>query len=567
MPYTYRAEYGRTLGDTLGLENRCFNPSFEVSTVGWTTTNAALTRVTATAQAGTRVGRIEATAAATTSSAYFESAAAEAGKTYTAAAYFRNTVGATRGHGLRIDWTAVGGGVISFTDATANVTSGGGWTRIVVSGVAPAGTVGIKLRAYIQLNNTAIGNVSFLDAVTIIEGTDIGFYFDGDVWQGAYPYSLERIDWADPGLAGESESYYTGWVWEEIDNITQVDVQVGRQRDTQPFAASSASITARYPTGFASPLDGFNTNSPIRITRDGNPDALWLGRSTDVRVAWGPVWDGTTGNADTIEITAEGALGSWGRQYLPETVISTPPELIEDVITFLNDYVFPTGEFVNTHGELAYINVKADGKFTGYLAEFVQKAGSTIAAIVRDGGGTMQVVSKYDQPLSSIEFADTGATATVMVFDTLESDSLRENLIEAVNVTRADGADVLVGDGETLTLNTYSPSTAQATALAEHYLFKYVEPKTELSSISALAEAQHTMELDGLGAPFWQLPGTRVDVTFRGQTSTHVIEGASMTATPESSRFTYYFTAADPNSYLILDDPIRGRLDENQLGW
>lgn len=565
MPYTYRAEYGRTLGDTLGLENRCLNPSFEVSTTYWTTTNAALTRVTATAQAGTRVGRLEATAANTTASAYFETAAAEAGKTYTAAAYFRNTVGATRSHALRIDWVATGGTVISFTESFQNVTSGGDWTRISVTGVAPVGTVGIKLRAYNQRNNQAIGNVSFLDAVTIIEGTDIGFYFDGDVWQGAYPYTLEAISWGD--TPGESESYYQGWVWEEIDNVTQLDIQVGRQRDTQPFAASTASITARYPSGFTTPLPGFNTDAPIRISRDGNPDALWLGRSTDLRVAWGPVWDGTTGNADTIEITAEGALGSWGRQYLPETVITTPPELIEDVLLTLEPYVSPIGEFVNTHSELAYINVKADGKFTGYLSEFVQKAGATVAAIVRDGGGTMQLVSKYDQPLSTIEFADTGATATVMVFDTLESESLRENFIEAVNVNRAVGGDLLVGDGETLTLDTYSASTAQATALAEHYLYKYAVPKTELASISALAEAQHTMELDGLGAPFWQLPGTRVDVTFRGQTSTHVIEGAAMTATPESSRFTYYFTAADPNTYLILDDTIRGRLDENQLGW
>jgi hypothetical protein len=566
MPHTYRADYGRTLGETsLGLENRCLNPSFETSTTYWTTTNANLTRVAATAQAGTRVGRIEATSTATTSSAYFEQAAAEAGKTYTVAVYFRNVTGVTRSHAVRIDWLAVGGGVISFTEEFSNVTAGGSWQRIVVSGVAPATTVALNVRTYIQRTNGAIGNVSYIDAVSIIEGTDIGFYFDGDVWQGADPYYLEFLMWGD--LAGESESYYQGWVWEPIDYVTELDIKVGRETDTQPFAASTGHVTARFPTGFAAPLEGIETGSGLRFTRDGNPDVLWQGTITDVRASWGPVWDGSVGQADTLDITGEGALGAWGRQYLPETVISSPPELIEDLLATLNTYVLPAGQWVNTHGELAYLNIKSDGKFTGYLSEFVQKAATTVAAYVRDGGGTMQIVSKYDQPLSSIEFADTGATATVMVFDTLNSDSLRENLIEAVNINRAAGADILLGDGETLNLDTYSASTAQATALGEHYLFKYATPKFDYTSISALAEAQHTMELDGLGAPFWQLPGTRMQITFRGQTSIHVIEGANLSATPESSRVTYYFTAADPNAYLILDDTIRGRLDENQLGW
>jgi hypothetical protein len=40
-----------------------------------------------------------------------------------------------------------------------------------------------------------------------------------------------------------------------------------------------------------------------------------------------------------------------------------------------------------------------------------------------------------------------------------------------------------------------------------------------------------------------------------------------MSATPESSTYTYYVSGADLNAYLILDNAVFGQLDNNKLGY
>jgi hypothetical protein len=61
--------------------------------------------------------------------------------------------------------------------------------------------------------------------------------------------------------------------------------------------------------------------------------------------------------------------------------------------------------------------------------------------------------------------------------------------------------------------------------------------------------------------------GARVSVTFRGTVYYSIIEGVRVTATPESSRYTFYLSGADLNNYLILNDTVFGTLDYNRLGY
>ena len=71
----------------------------------------------------------------------------------------------------------------------------------------------------------------------------------------------------------------------------------------------------------------------------------------------------------------------------------------------------------------------------------------------------------------------------------------------------------------------------------------------------------------GSRAQFGGMIGARVSVTFRGTVYQSIIEGISVTATPESSRYTFYLSGADLNNYLILGDSVFGRLDYNKLGY
>jgi hypothetical protein len=120
-----------------------------------------------------------------------------------------------------------------------------------------------------------------------------------------------------------------------------------------------------------------------------------------------------------------------------------------------------------------------------------------------------------------------------------------------------------------LLTNTFNASTAQATDYANYLLANYDSQGFALLSISCLAEAQNTFKLDELASTTYlaSLPGISCTVTFRGTTFNCVIEGASVTATPQSSRYTFYLSGADLNAYLILNDAVFGKLDNNKLGY
>jgi hypothetical protein len=66
---------------------------------------------------------------------------------------------------------------------------------------------------------------------------------------------------------------------------------------------------------------------------------------------------------------------------------------------------------------------------------------------------------------------------------------------------------------------------------------------------------------------FGFLVGARVSVTFRGTVYQSIIEGVRVTATPQSSRYTFYLSGADLNNYLVLNDTVFGTLDYNKLGY
>ena len=61
--------------------------------------------------------------------------------------------------------------------------------------------------------------------------------------------------------------------------------------------------------------------------------------------------------------------------------------------------------------------------------------------------------------------------------------------------------------------------------------------------------------------------GMRVIVEFRGTTFNCIIEGVTISGTPEMSRYTFALSSAEQNNYLILDETIFGRLDFNKLGY
>ncbi len=123
----------------------------------------------------------------------------------------------------------------------------------------------------------------------------------------------------------------------------------------------------------------------------------------------------------------------------------------------------------------------------------------------------------------------------------------------------------------TYVVNTNNATTGQALDFANYLLNNYSTPKLALASVSCVAEAQTLdMLLDkfaGVTQSFARIPGVRTRVEFRGTTYQCLIEGVTMSASPQGARFTFYLSGADLNQYLILDELFYGKLDLNRLGY
>jgi hypothetical protein len=183
------------------------------------------------------------------------------------------------------------------------------------------------------------------------------------------------------------------------------------------------------------------------------------------------------------------------------------------------------------------------------------------------------VITPFNLETATVNFSDVANNATNQVYDQINFGSYADNYYTQVTVDPENFAAATVETGtapfRTLLTNTFNASTAQATDYANYLLSNYDAQGQALLSISCLAEAQSTFKLDKLFATGYPpiYPGTQVTVTFRGTVFTCIIEGVSITATPESSRYTFYLSGADLNAYLIIGNTVFGKLDNNKLGY
>lgn len=187
---TYPA-YGDYYGyDTSNIfrTNLVLNPSIEVNVDGWQRNNSNIalpTQVTTDSFTGTAsmafTSNVTANAASntirTTNTATYRVACAP-GDTFTYSVYVKNTVG-TRSLSIGLDWftSATTTTAISRT-SSATVTNPTTWTRISVTGTAPATTthMGIIVRFN---SNGAIGDTALLDGFLVETGSTLNTYYDG----------------------------------------------------------------------------------------------------------------------------------------------------------------------------------------------------------------------------------------------------------------------------------------------------------------------------------------------------------------------------------------------------
>jgi hypothetical protein len=165
-------------------------------------------------------------------------------------------------------------------------------------------------------------------------------------------------------------------------------------------------------------------------------------------------------------------------------------------------------------------------------------------------------------------FTDGTLTAgfTVAKFDTVTFASLADNYATKVVVNPSGLAAQTSGTGaRTFSVESYDVDTAQASNLAGYVRNTLTVSADVPSSLSCLAEEQST---DGARAGvLFNNQGCQLEIILRGVRYRCVIEGVSVTATPESSRFTYYLSSSEAYQFLVLDDVVYGKLNTGKLGF
>lgn len=371
-----------------------------------------------------------------------------------------------------------------------------------------------------------------------------------------------------------------GSTFTALTDVQNITVRVGRNEQLAAYNASTASVEIRYPTGYASPIAAMVTGTYLKIESPNWVDSsggCFLGRIKDVHVTYGIPYSGGVGNEDYLSITAEGFFAAVSRMSgesyamasgAPQTQLTTAQGLNGTTSV----YYRPSG----TDPVLAATTI------SGTWGDWYNQVLTTINGRMWDTNliNEVDVISPFYQNPIGISsddvpvFSDTPLT-NQFSYDQLEFTSYGDNFWNQADITPEGLPSVTVTAAgattpyRTYSINTLNSSAGQATDYGQYLTSLYGSPEFRISSISCFMEATtRNQKLDVLAdqSPA-TYPGMRVKVVFRGTTYQSIIEGFTVSASPESSRYTFYLSAAEQNNYLVLDNAIFGRLDFNKLGY
>jgi hypothetical protein len=353
--------------------------------------------------------------------------------------------------------------------------------------------------------------------------------------------------------------------WTALNNVQTLSGFIGRQKLVDTFEPSRMSVSIRYPDGYASPITALTVGTWVRIKRNGATYELWRGRISNLRVSYGIPYEDDVGNADILTLDLEGALAEMGRAQGADQVIT------EDLVIYLlGDITTYTGLSIGTTFTIGNSPTLSTATVSSSYAQYLNTLASSVGATIKDGSNVVGVYTKDFNGSLPVSFSDVLNNSTHQVYDSIEFDNIAADFYTEVEVNTATVGNVVVNQGaapyRTLRIDTINVNTGQASDVANYYLGIFNPPSFGINQITCLAEAQNSMDLE-LGYAWYDIIGYRTNVTFRGETYYMTILGASIDATPDSARYTYYLASADLNPYLILDDPVYGILDQNKLSW
>jgi hypothetical protein len=283
-------------------------------------------------------------------------------------------------------------------------------------------------------------------------------------------------------------------------------------------------------------------------------------------------------NEDKVTISCEGIQGDWGRAQL------TNYALTQD----------RTDNQVQQVGATAGLSIGAfTGRSIGSSQTYTGNAFALINDITRTEEARMFAGSLTyrstptiywfgrNTPKQTTFYWNDGTGATYlyqMKYEQIQFRSSADNYYTSVTITPAGLAAQTATLGTTPIFgwnkDTLDYTTSQASDHAQWVLNNFQTKDQMLASIT-FTDVQQTVS--GYPPPndfnfdVIQVITSAINclgrIYFRSATYNTILEGISISATPEQTRVTVYMSGQDTNAYMILDNAIFGKLDNNKLGF
>ena len=371
-------------------------------------------------------------------------------------------------------------------------------------------------------------------------------------------------------------SFATSTTFTTLPSVQNISISNGRRRQIDDYGVDQLTVESLFPSSWSvTPKLGDNIIAWVYTTAypsypTYNYWKMFQGRITNVDIKYG-----TVANEDSVTITAEGLQAELGRTQINAYAVAS-------AVTGLQ--VFDMANSVGlTVGQGSCLSTGSAQTYTGNLKAFVDTEVRTEQGRLRSTPtgpttldmGNLEFVGRgalFFGAATTPEWSDgTLTSATNYKYQQVKFKSAAEDYYNSVTVQPLGLASRTTTSGAvpiySYVADTYDVSTSQALSLAQYIRFKYDTTNSTPRELGFTISQQTASDAVWFLNLISNFLGLEVNIVLRGVRYFCVVEGVNITASPDDTRILFSVSSNETNDYLILDNAVYGRLDNNRLGF
>jgi hypothetical protein len=372
-------------------------------------------------------------------------------------------------------------------------------------------------------------------------------------------------------------SFATSTTFTTLPDVQNISISNGRRRQIDDYGVDQLTVESLFPTDWTvTPQLGDNIIAWVYTTAypsypTYNYWKMFQGRITNVDIQYGVV-----SNEDSVTITAEGLQAELGRTQINGYAVASASTGLQ-----VFDIADSVGLYVGNAGGSSTGSAQT---YTGNLKAFVDTEVRTEQGRLRSTAtgpttldmGTLDFVGR-EALLTGAPTTPDWSDGTLVSpgekykYQQVKFKSAAEDFYNSVTVEPLGLASQTTTSGTTpiysYVADSYDVSTSQALSLAQYIRFKYDTTNSTPRELGFTISQQSTSGAVLLLNLVQSFLGLEVNIVLRGVRYFCVVEGVNITASPDDTRILFSVSSNETNDYLILDNAVYGRLDNNRLGF